>query len=196
MKRRAAIKKTTWILQAAVFGPGLIGAIQSCQPKAAAGEGSGVLSNRQIGLVKWLADTIIPKTDTPSASEVNVHRFLEVLLSDVFDAAVKKQILNGLDQFDEACQLTQGESFAQMDQESRNQYLDKIDREVMSKTYMAQAPFYYTMKQLVVIIYFSTSAGVKQNLDYRPVPGPFEGDVALGSDDSLSVGNKIHTYEQ
>ena len=196
MKRREAIQKTTWIVGAAVFGPGLLEAIQGCQSKVSAEQELLVFSPGQFELAKVLADTILPKTHTPAASEVQVPQLLDLLLKDVFDEAIQAHILEGLQRFDEQCQEATGESFVELEPKAREDYLKPIDQEVMSQTYTAEIPFYYTFKQLVIILYFSSAEGVKQNLDYRPIPGPFEGDVALDPNDKIMIGNKMRTYGQ
>jgi len=52
-------------------------------------------------------------------------------------------------------------------------------------------PFYFTFKQLVITIYFSSEEGVKQNLNYQPIPGSFLGDVGLKAGDKIMVGNQM-----
>lgn len=194
MKRREAILKTTWILGSAVFGPGLLQAIQGCQPKVSEEQDLMVLNGHQFNLAQSLSDTILPKTDTPSASEVQVPQFLDLLLRDVFDEPVKQHLIDGINLFDEACRSSLGKSFVQLDQAVRNQYLEEKDKEVMSEAYTEEIPFYYTFKQLVIILYFSSADGVKQNLDYRPIPGPFQGDMSLDTSDRIMIGNKTRTY--
>ena len=196
MKRREAIRKTTWILKSAVFGPGLVGALHGCQQKVSEAEELMVLNRQQHNLAKSIADTILPRTDTPSASDVLVPQLLDLLLKDVFDEKVKEHFIAGLNQFDADCNTSTGKSFTQLDQEARNKYLDVIDREVMAKEYKEHIPFYFTFKQLAITIYFSSEQGIKQNLSYVPIPGSFQGDIALDRDDKIMSGNQMYTYGQ
>ena len=191
MNRREAIKKSTWIAKSAIFAPGLISAIQSCQLKVKEKENLLVLNSQQHQLIEAIADTIIPKTDSPSASEVKVPQFLDLLLKDVFDQEVTGKFLTGLAQFDEDCKVATGKSFVQLNQLDRNDYLDPVDREVMGKEYDELVPFYFTFKQLCVGTYYSTEQGIKQNLNYQPVPGQFQSDIALESGDKIMVGNQM-----
>ena len=191
MKRREAIKKTTWIAKSAIFAPALMSALQSCEKKLSDTDQLLVLNDQQNALVKAIADTIIPRTDTPSASDVKVPQFLDLLLKDVFDQAVTEKFLAGLKQFDEDCKAVTGKLYIQLDQSHRNDYLEQIDREVMGKEYDALIPFYFTFKQLCVSTYYSTEQGIKQNLNYVPVPGQFQSDIALEAGDKIMVGNQI-----
>jgi hypothetical protein len=61
-------------------------------------------------LTKALADTILPRTNTPSASDVKVPEFIDLLLNDVFEDAAKKHLLDGLTQFDGDFQKATGKS--------------------------------------------------------------------------------------
>lgn len=191
MKRREAIQKSGWMLKAAVFSPGLISVIQSCQSKVPDIDGLQVLSNTHYQLASNLADTIIPKTDSASASEVKVVEFIDLLLTDVFDQQVSESFITGLQQFDEDCRSRQGKSFNDLNQNQRNEYLEPIDQEVMSASYDHEVPFYYTFKKLCVNVYYSTEQGVKQNLDYRPIPGSYQGDVELQKGEKIIVGNQM-----
>jgi len=191
MKRREAIEKTGWILKSAIFTPGLVNAIQSCQPKVNEATSLFVLDTNQFELSKYLADTILPRTETASASDVKVSEFLDVLLSDVFLKEAIDHMISGLNQFDIDCESVTGKPFTKLDEKSRIGYLDQIDLEIMSKDYEDQVPFYFTFKQLVITIYFSSEEGMKQNLNYQPIPGSFLGDVELKSGDKIMVGNQM-----
>ncbi len=68
-------------------------------------------------------------------------------------------------------------------------YLEKIDKEIMEQEYDELVPFYYTFKHLTITIYFTTEQGVKQNLNYNPIPGRYIGEVDLGPDDKIMIGN-------
>ncbi|MDN5210805.1 gluconate 2-dehydrogenase subunit 3 family protein [Fulvivirgaceae bacterium BMA12] len=195
MKRREAIRKTTWILKSAVFGPGLVSALYGCQQKVSDSDDLAVLNSQQHNLAKFIADTILPRTDTPSASDALVPQFLDLLLKDVFDEEVKEHFIAGLNQFEVDCKSSTGKSFTQLDQQARNEYLDLIDREVMAKAYDKHIPFYFTFKQLTITIYFSSERGVKQNLNYMPIPGAFQGDISLDPSDKIMLGNQMSSHE-
>lgn len=178
MKRREA---TGWILKSAIFTPGLISAIQGCRQKIQETVNLLVLDQRQFDLCNAIADTILPKTDSPSASEVRVVEFIDLLMHDVWDAETVDSFIQGLKEFEE---------FAGMDQEEKTGHLEPIDQQVMSEEYGDTVPFYYTFKRLCLTVYYSSEQGVKQNLDYQPVPGPYQADVELKAGDRIMVGNQ------
>ncbi len=75
MQRRQALKKTNWILASAIFGPGLMTAIQGCATDTAIADELLVLNPTQFKLATAIADTILPQTESPSASDVQVPQF-------------------------------------------------------------------------------------------------------------------------
>ena len=191
MERREAVKKVSWILKSAFFAPTILTALQGCEDKISETSEFFVLNNEQHDLVKAIADTIIPRTATPSASDVKVNQFMDLLLNDVFDKEVKGGFLDGLNEFDKDCKSSTGNSFSELSEPEQYTYLEKVDKEIMGAAYGDTVPFYYTFKHLTITIYFSTEQGVKQNLNYMPVPGPYIGEVELKEGDKIMVGNKM-----
>ncbi len=190
MKRREALKKTSWMLKATICAPAVLTALQNCQqgPRHAT---LLVFDDEQEHLVRDIADTIIPRTATPSASDVSVSLFMDVLLQDVFTNEEVQQFLQGLEEFNNLCRTATGYGFEELDQQQQTSYLEPLDREVMSKAYEESVPFYYTFKQLTCTAYFTSEQGAKQNLHYIPIPGPYQGDILLNKSDKISVGNNM-----
>ena len=191
MKRREAIHKSGWILSSAIFGPGLLTALQGCSSEANISDQLLVLSPKQFRLTTALSDTILPRTNSPSASEVKVPELIDLLLNDVFEDAAKKHLLDGLTQFDCDCQKATGKSFHKVSPREQHEYLTDIDKKVMGKSYTDVVPFYYTFKRLCIHIYYSTEEGIKQNLSYNPIPGEFQGDILWQPGDKIEVGNEM-----
>ena len=191
MERREAVIKISWILKSAFLAPTILTFLQSCQDEVVNTRDLLVLNDKQDDLIKAIADTIIPRTTTPSASDVNVDRFIDLLLKDVFEEDIKQSFLNGLTQFDKDCETITGNSFVDLDETAQYTYLEKVDKEIMEKEYDEFAPFYYTFKHLIITIYFTTEQGVKQNLHYDPIPGDYIGEIDLKEGDKIRIGNRM-----
>ena len=190
MKRRTVLNRSGWILGSAVFGTTLITAIEACQPNLQQEEGL-ILDHDQLQQVKALANTIIPKTDTPSASEVGVPQYIDLLLKDVFKPEAVREFMEGLASLNGACQAQSGKAFTDLSEEQRHDFLLAIEKDVYSVDPDREMPFYISFKKLCVSIYFTTEQGIKQNLVYNPIPGGYQGDVALESGDKIEVGNEM-----
>ncbi len=191
MKRRQILNSSGWIAASAIFGPGLLSALQGCATDSAISSELLVFSPTQFELTKAIADTILPRTQSPSASEVKVPEFMDLLLQDVLSREAKEHLLEGLSQFNIDCEAATGKSFPELATNERYDYLEPIDHEVMGADYRGKIPFYYTFKKLCISIYYSTEEGIKQNLKYRPIPGSYQGDIPLSADRIIEVGNEM-----
>jgi len=191
MERREAVIKISWILKSALLAPTILTVLQSCQEQVLNTRDLMVLNDEQDDLIKAIADTILPRTESPSASDVKVDIFMDLLLQDVFEDEVKQKFLQGLSQFDVDCQSVTGHRFVDLIESDKYTYLEKVDKEIMEQEYDDLVPFYYTFKHLTITIYFTTEQGVKQNLNYNPIPGSYIGEVDLGPDDKIIIGNKM-----
>lgn len=191
MERREAVVKISWILKSAFLAPTILSVLQSCQDEVLKTRDLLFLNDKQDNLIIAIADTIIPKTTSPSASDVKVNRFIDLLLENVYEDDVKQKFLEGLSLFDEECQSVTGSSFVELKTIERYTYLEAVDKAIMSNKYDELAPFYYTFKHLIITIYFSTEQGIKQNLNYQPVPGAYIGEIELKEGDKIMIGNRM-----
>ncbi|MGB5236778.1 MAG: gluconate 2-dehydrogenase subunit 3 family protein [Flavobacteriaceae bacterium] len=83
MKRRNALKNIGMALGYSVATPTLISIVQSCKEKVAVDWQPSFFSPEEGHVLKLLVDVFLPKTDTPSASELNVHIFIDALADKV-----------------------------------------------------------------------------------------------------------------
>lgn len=174
----------------AVFGTTLITAIEGCQPKVQRKE-EWTLDQDQLEQVKALADAIIPKTDSPSASEVGVPQYIDLLLKDVFEPDAVLEFKEGLASLNKACQSQDGKAFPALSKQQQHDFLLSIEKDIYAVDTERKMPFYLSFKKLCVSIYFATEQGIKQNLVYNPIPGGYQGDVPLVSGDRIEVGNEM-----
>lgn len=191
MDRREAVVKMSWMLKSAFLAPTLVTVLQGCQDVVSKAQELLVLNSDENETVIAISDTIIPRTKTPSASDVKVNYFIDLLLKDVFDEQTRQDFLKGLFLFNEDCKATTGSYFSELSDKERVAYLKEVDEDIMGKEYGELVPFYYSFKQLTVTAYFSTKEGAIQNLDYNPVPGPYVGEVECNEDTKIMMGNHM-----
>jgi hypothetical protein len=123
--------------------------------RAASGAGPAEgLTDTQLALVGAIADTILPRTDTPSATEVGVPAFVNVVVSENYSAEERAAFIAGLDALD-ANVLPTIESAA--------------DRRA------EPARTYWRLKGLIIHGYFTSEAVMKRVLHTEIMPGRFEG---------------------
>ena len=118
-----------------------------------------VLDPDQDALVTKLAESIIPATETPGATDANVTAFVDALLAGWYDDDDKAQFLRGLDAIDaEAWQLG-GTNFVAARPADQMRLLERWDgSESGPETATAQ---FKRLKSLTVYGYFTSEVVVK-----------------------------------
>jgi len=85
MDRRIALKNIGLSLGYVVATPTLLSIVQSCKDSNVVEWTPEFLSKGNGNVLHKLVDIILPKTDTPSASEVNVHAFIDKFANEIME---------------------------------------------------------------------------------------------------------------
>jgi hypothetical protein len=108
MDRRIALKNMGLALGYTVATPTIISLMQSCKQDTAPVWTPQFFTPEQGAAVMHLADLILPKTDTPSATEVGVHSFLDRYMNEVSEPQEQELIKMGLNKFLEKAMVDSG----------------------------------------------------------------------------------------
>ena len=124
-----------------------------------------VLSVPQADFVGAVADTVIPATDSPSARDVGVVEFVDFMLAEWYSDDDASEFLSGLDA-------------AMRDSEGRpvSSYVAALDTAAFANG-TAEDPvprFYMTLKELILIGFFTSEEGMKETLEVAGPVGEFE----------------------
>ena len=95
MDRRKVLKNVGTGIGAITFTPSLLSLFQSCKQETTLD--LKTFSIDQYSFVTKLMDIIIPKTETPGAIELNLNRFIDIYIDEVWPGGIKKLFLLGLD---------------------------------------------------------------------------------------------------
>lgn len=79
-------------------------------------------------LVAVLAETIIPRTDTPGAIDAGVPGWIELLVQDCFADQDQKLIVDGLAGLEETCAGKFGKPFAELETAERIGLLTEMEK--------------------------------------------------------------------
>jgi hypothetical protein len=121
-----------------------------------------------------LADGIIPRTDTPSATEVGVLAWIDVIMMDYYNDTERAALRTGLDAIDAMAREQHAAGFAALDDTTRTLVMTAL--EASDRTSPAGAA-YRRVKGLVVHGYFTSEPVQKTVLKTQIMPGRFEGDA-------------------
>jgi len=183
MRRRDVLRS----LSALALGPLLsalspsqrmrLGAALHAGPDLASGASLRVLDARQAALVLAIADTVLPRSDTPGALDAGVVEFLDRLLDAWHTDVERKQFLAGLEAFDAQCREATGKAFDALDEAGRTGFLSGIDGATRGAAPGSPHSFYGRLKEVTVFA-FLTSKPVQDAVFKTPIiPGRFDGCV-------------------
>lgn len=100
MERRSALKNMGLAFGYAVATPTLLGLLQSCKDKPAYAEWVPSFLDKEKGYaLAQTLDVILPKTDTPSATEMNVHVFIDAFLDEVMPLEQRDFVVMRMNKF-------------------------------------------------------------------------------------------------
>jgi hypothetical protein len=123
-------------------------------------------------LVAQLAETIIPKTDTPGAIEAGVPAWLELLAQDCLPEADRKILRDGLGTLESRSASHFKRPFAQLTIPERIQLLTAMEQEARKagdpKAFIRQ------FKDLTKFCFVNSEIGATQAFEFNLVPGRWD----------------------
>jgi hypothetical protein len=130
-------------------------------------------------LLLAIADTLIPKTDTPGAKDVSAHLFTIVMVDDCQPKAEQDKYVKGLKAFDDTCKSIAGKAFTKASAEERTDILKKI--EAAKDTLPDDVKtFYNTSRYYIIQGYTDSQYFMTDVKPYQLIPGPnFKGCVPV-----------------
>lgn len=146
--------------------------------RLAEGAAGRALSPPQLAQVRALADTILPRTDTPGALDVGAPEFVDLLLAEWYPEAERTQLLAGLDALEARCRDSQGKPFAELENAGRLAFLATVDT---ANGDPGSAGDSYQRIKHQLIFGFLTAKPIAAIVNTTPIiPGRFDGCIPLG----------------
>ena len=176
MKRREALKHLGLTAGIVVATPSLIGLLQSCTSDSETWN-PVFLSEEQGLIVKNIVDIILPKTDTPSASEVNVPEFLDKYLNEVLDIKDQEKIKAAFNTLVTQIKTDYNDNLKKVSEENYKNLLDNhmlLDQPPTPKgDPMTISDLLNTIKWMTINAYRISETVGETILAYDPVPGAY-----------------------
>jgi len=199
MERREAVKYISVLLGGAVIGADAF--ITGCKTKTG---NIHEWTEDDIAYLNEIGETILPQTSTPGAKAADVGRFMTVMINDCYEEGDQKVFRDGMDKLNDVANKKFGNRFIKLSPQQRHDLLVELDKE--AKDYQKKVDdfnkneeakerdetakgnlkyvrqhmspnYFFMMKQLTMLGYFTSKVGMTQALRYEPVPGRYEGCV-------------------
>ncbi|MET6989679.1 gluconate 2-dehydrogenase subunit 3 family protein [Sediminicola arcticus] len=200
MDRRIALKNIGLSLGYVVAVPTLVSLVQSCKDTPAMEWTPDFLTKEQGAALMNLVDIILPKTDTPSASEVNVHMFIDKFANEVMEQKQQDFFKMSMSNFlDKALKDSGKETLADLTAEDLEPVLSnalKVTKEQEIENFevinsyqgaiengetdkldegVSRFAFANNLRGMTIWAYKSSEYVAEEVLEYLPVPGEYIG---------------------
>ncbi len=145
-----------------------------------------------IMLLDEIAETILPRTETPGAKDAACGAQMAVMVQDCYDAKQQALFVAGLAALQAACKQQFQRDFLQLNAAERTALLTQLDKDASAhnaaiasndstnvsnrKGDASVEPHYFTLlKQLSIFVFFTSKTGATEVLRYVAVPGRYDG---------------------
>ncbi len=176
MKRRDALKKIGLGTGFVVATPSLISLLQSCTSDTATWTPTFFTDEQGI-VITALVDIILPKTDTPSASEVNVPQFMDKYADEVLDIEEQNRMKTAFGTLVAHIKTTYNKNLYKVNEDN---YKDLLDNQMLFNEPATPNDQPMTISDLLNNIKWSAINAYKISetvgetvLAYDPVPGAY-----------------------
>jgi hypothetical protein len=124
MQRRSAVKNIALSIGASIVLPSWANAWN----KDSFQINYAKTSTFQENLLAEIVETIIPKTNTPGAKELNIHQFIPKMVMDCYDKKAQEIYKKGFELVDNNAKNSFSKSFIESDSKQRLEVLNKMSK--------------------------------------------------------------------
>ena len=174
VNRRTVLKQFLSISAGVILLPSCI---QENKSKASAILRNFSITADQEELLAELAETIIPKTNTPGAKDISAHLFTLKMMDDCRSKEDQDKFVKGLQAFEAQAKTVTGKPFLRATADERDTYLKGIDGRKDAEN--PAAFFYSSVKRYVIQAYSGSEYFLTKVQPYELVPGRYHGCVPV-----------------
>ena len=167
LTRREAIKLGAAATVAVTLGVGEAACSRTPTGPPTPGTVGGFFAAPEFELVDELGEMIIPADDhSPGARAVKVAAFIDGQLAEAWDPADRTMWRDGLALVDRLSQAAHAKTFMHASADQRTAVLTKMAQNE-STPQKPEELFFVELKKRVVHAYYTTEAGIKQEMEYK-----------------------------
>ena len=164
----------------ALLSAPLIGSLlTSCETqvkKPSSNYKSVFFDENEFELLYELVDLILPKTDSPSGTEMGVDQMIDKILAEVYSSKDQKEYLQRYKMLEEY--LIKTMNFGKQDDASKLEILKSLSKSDSSDLEWERKAF-LEIRQQSIAYYLTTEEISKNYLNYLPIPGDYEACISV-----------------
>jgi hypothetical protein len=128
---------------------------------------AGFFSDDEFHSIEGISDSLLPKTSTPGALDVQVPFFIDLVVKDCMNKEDQQLIKKGLQQMNK-----QSSKFISLSSKEKLEVIKKIDEAAFKDN--SDQLWFKIIKKLALIGYFTSQEGMTKALSYVKVPGDYK----------------------
>jgi len=137
------------------------------------------LGTGHAGVIGAIADVILPRSETPSATDVGVPAWIDVVVAEYFSDAQRSSFRAELDAIDNFAQVTSGARVSALKGSALAAVIASLDAAVVAKDPAPAQRGYARLKELVIVGYFTSKPVQTDILKVVVVPGRYDPNVPM-----------------
>jgi len=167
--RRVLLKQLAVVSAGVALAPNFI----SCVSKPSLLYKNIPVTGDQEKMLSLIAETIIPKTDTPGAREVSTHVYTARMVDDCLSKKDQEKWLAGLNQFTKLVQEKNKGGFPALTSAERKSFLKQLEESKAEN----DANYFYKTTRRFTLRGYTTSEYFLTKQNFSLIPGHFKGCV-------------------
>jgi hypothetical protein len=184
MNRREAIRLLAAGAAVPLASPSVLAMLREARAVVGTETALRSLNPHQEATVKMLAEMILPRTETPGASDVGACEFIDLILTEWYDESERSRFLLGFADVDARSQTLSGKEFVACSPQQRAEILTALGKEMVTAPEPAHGPrpargdwssrsnehFYSMLRRFTLTAYYTSEAGMTEELHYEIIP--------------------------
>lgn len=136
-----------------------------------------LLNKGHMKLLHDICETVLPRTDTPSAAEVDCHGFIDHQLGQCHTKQQQESVKTLLNTIEGRAQSLYTSSYTELTAKQKTDLLIAVEaKQGFSDSQLTDFKF---LKGLIIFGYFTSEVGATQALTYQAVPGGYKGSIPM-----------------
>lgn len=177
MSRRKFLKQVAIVLGASISAPLSAAVLKGITTDSVTS--TSALSMQQQQAITLLSERIIPKTDTPGAIEAGVPAFISLIVTDWYNQDEKQTFISGMNEMEDYCLQNFNSSLVKATSNQQDLVLTEFETRSVKNNESNKPSIFVTLRELVVVGFFTSKQGSMQALKHNHVPGQFIGNYPL-----------------
>jgi gluconate 2-dehydrogenase gamma chain len=189
VNRRDALRLLATGMALPIAPRGLLASMRQAREAVGTQAAPRTLNPHQYATVKAMAEMIIPRTDTPGATDVGAAHFIDLILTEWYEESAKAAFLDGLADVDQHTQALFGHDFTDCSAAQQAETLVGLGQTLPAGSARQQygrgsSPethdsFYVLLRRLTLTAYYTSEAGATGELHFEIIPESHAGCAAV-----------------